>query len=124
MNANQTTDRNLYGAREVNGLVNGSEYHEQVDYSRFYSLKEVAQAGGKITRVRILTERTPSGTLCDISYIHASLPGGQIVNVQNHIDNLTPKFQLKGAMINWAKAQGVYAKGLGLLDEGNWSVLY
>jgi hypothetical protein len=123
-NANATTDRNLYGAQEFNGLVNGSEYHAQVDYSRFLSLKEVAAAGGKITRLRILTERTPGGTLCDVSYIHATLPSGEIVNVQNHLDNLTPKYQLKGKLIEWAKREGVFAKGLGLLDEGNWSILY
>jgi hypothetical protein len=29
---------------------------------------------------------------------------------------------MKGALINWAKREGVYAKALGLLDEGNWSV--
>jgi hypothetical protein len=122
--ATATTDRNLYGAFEANGLVDGAAYHEAVDYSRFWSLAEVAEAKGKITRVRILTERTQFGTLCDISYITATLPNGQMVNVQNGLDNLTPKHQLKGKMIEWAKRQGVFAKGLGLLDEGNWSILY
>lgn len=123
MDANQTTDTNRYGATESNGLVNGAEYHAQVDYSRFFSLAEVAEAKGHITRVRILTERTPNGTLCDVSYIHANLPSGEIVNVQNGLDNLTPLRTLKAAMINWAKREGVFAKGLGLLDEGNWSIL-
>lgn len=122
--ATATTDRNLYGAFEANGLVNGSAYHETVDYSQTLSLKEVAAAGGKITRLRILTERTFGGILCDVSYIHATLPSGEIVNVQNHLDNLTPKYQLKGKLIEWAKREGVFAKGLGLLDEGNWSILY
>lgn len=121
-NANQTTDRNVYGAQETNGLVNGSAYHEQVDYSQNLTLAQVAAAHGHITRVRILTERTMGGTLCDISYIHASLPSGEIVNVQNHLDNLTPLRALKAEMIRWAKSEGVFAKGLGLLDEGNWSI--
>jgi hypothetical protein len=117
----QTTDRTLVGgAFEANGLVNGSEYHAQVDYSKTWSLAEVAEAGGRITRVRILTE----GIMRDISYIHATLPGGQTVNVENGVPYLTKKWELKGEMINWAKREGVYAKGLGLLDEGNWSVLY
>jgi hypothetical protein len=121
-NAFATQDTNIYGATQTNGLVNGSAYHAAVDYSRFWTLAEVAEAKGKITRVRILTERTYGGTLCDISYIHATLPNGETVNVQNHLDNLTPLRALKGKMIEWAQREGVFAKGLGLLDEGNWSI--
>lgn len=120
--ATATQDTNIYGATQTNGLVDGAAYHDLVDYSRFFSLKEVADAKGKITRVRILTERTYSGTLCDVSYIHASLPSGEIVNVQVRLNNLCPLRSLKGEMIEWAKREGVFAKGLGLLDEGNWSI--
>lgn len=119
-----TATQNHYGAVEVNGLVDGDAYHSEVDYTQTYSLAEIAEAKGHICRVRILTENTFGGRLCDISYIHAQLPAGKIVPVQNHIDNLTPLRELKGRMINWAKAEGVYAKGLGLIDEGNWSILY
>jgi hypothetical protein len=122
-NPNATTDRNRYGATETNGLVNGAAYHGEVDYTgRPLSLKQVREAGGRITRVRILTERTQYGTLCDISYIHATLPGGKTVPVSSHLNNLTPLRALKGAMIKWATEEGVSAKGLGLLDEGNWSI--
>jgi hypothetical protein len=115
----QTTDRNLYGAVETNGLVNGADYHGEVDYSRQYSLAEVAEAGGKISRVRLLTERGRA----DVSYIHATLPDGHTVPVRVEIGNLIPMNEIKGQMIRWAKEQHVFAKGLGLLDEGNWSVL-
>ena len=30
---------------------------------------------------------------------------------------------LRADFIEWAKAEGVFAKGIGLLDGGNWSVL-
>jgi hypothetical protein len=109
---------------ETNGLLDGAAYHETVDYTRYFSLSEVAAAGGKISRVRLLTENIGGRRLCDVSYIHATLPGGQIVNVQSGLNNLTPKYQLKGEMIEWAKREHVYAKGLGLLDESNWSVCY
>lgn len=123
LNPNATTDRSRYGAHETNGLVNGSAYHEQVDYTgRPYSLKQVAEEGGRITRLRILTERTYGGTLCDVSYIHATLPSGATVPVQNHLNNLTPLKALKGELIKWAAREKVYAKALGLLDEGNWSI--
>jgi hypothetical protein len=119
INPNATTDRNRYGAVESNGLVDGAAYHAQVDYSgRPYSLKQVADEGGRITRVRILAEMGRG----DVSYIHATLPNGTTVPVQVMVDNLTPLKAMKGALINWAKREGVYAKALGLLDEGNWSV--
>lgn len=111
-----------FNANETNGLINGAEYHEAVDYSRQYTLAEVKAEGGKITRVRLLTERWPSGRMADVSYIHATLANGKTVPVYVGVDNLTPLHQMKGKMIEWAKREGVYAKGLGLLD--NWSVMY
>lgn len=122
MNTFETADSSRHGAQQSNGLVNPNAYHDAVDYSTTYTLAEVAAAGGRITRVRILTERTMGGTLCDISYIHATLADGRMVQVQNHLDNLTPLRNLKGEMIKWAQREGVFAKGLGLLDEGNWSI--
>lgn len=122
-NPRATTDRTRHGAHETNGLVNGSAYHAEVDYTRRpLTLKEVREAGGRITRLRLLTERTYGGTFCDVSYIHATLPGGETVPVQNHLNNLTPLRALKGELIKWATREGVSAKGLGLLDEGNWSI--
>jgi hypothetical protein len=116
--------RQHHGAPETNGLVNGAAYHDAVDYSRYYSLAEVAEAGGKISRVRLLTESVPGvGRLADVSYIHATLPDGRTVNVQNGLDNLTPMRLVKAKMIDWAKREGVFAKGLGLLDSGNWSTV-
>ena len=94
-----------------------------MDYTaRPLSLSQVKAAGGRITRLRLLTERTYGGTLCDVSYIHATLPSGATVPVANHLNNLTPLRALKGELIKWATREGVSAKGLGLLDEGNWSV--
>lgn len=123
-NPNETVGfRSKYGADETNGLVDGQAYHASVDYSRFYSLSEISELGGKITRVRLLTENIMGQVMCDVSYIHATLPDGTTVNVQNGLDNLTPRRLLKASMIAWAKREGVYAKGIDLLNEGNWSVL-
>lgn len=119
----QTEDRNLYGAFESNGLVNGTEYHAGVDHTKRYTLADVANEKGTITRVRILTERVNGTMYCDISYIHATLPDGRTVEVMHPIGGMTLYHTLKGQMIDWAKAEGVYAKGIGLLDKGNWSVL-
>jgi len=123
-NPNETVGfRSKYGANETNGLVDGQAYHAQVDYSRRYSLREVSDLGGKITRVRLLTEKIQGQWFCDVSYIHATLPDGQTVDVFNGLNNLMPRRTLKAEMIAWAKREGVYAKGIDLLNEGNWSVL-
>jgi len=120
-----TQDTNRYGAVSTNDLVNGAAYHEEVDYADVHSLKAVADAKGKIVRVRLLTEVIPgAGRFCDVSYIHAQLPDGRIVPVQNHLNGMMPMRTVKGQMIDWAKSEGVFAKGLGLLDEGNWSICY
>jgi hypothetical protein len=122
MNTFETADSSRYGAQQSNGLVNPNAYHDAVDYSATHTLAQVAEAKGRITRVRILTERTYGGTLCDISYIHATLADGSMVPVQVDMGNLIPLRQLKGELIKWAQREGVFAKGLGLLDEGNWSI--
>jgi hypothetical protein len=113
-----------YNPNETNGLTDGAAYHGEVDYTEQYTLSMVAAEGGRISRVRLLTERWPSGRIADVSYIHATLPSGKMVPVQVDCDNCTPLYQIKKAFIDWAKREHVYAKGLGLLDESNWSVLY
>lgn len=106
-------------ANETNGLEDGHSYHAAVDYKRDLSLKEIAEAGGKISRVRIFIE----GRMADLSYMHATLADGTIVSVNTAYLRLSNSFTIKRDLIEWAKSQGVFAKGLGLLDEGNWSVL-
>lgn len=120
---NTTVDyRSRYGATETNGLVDGAAYHSEVDYSRVYSLGEIKDLGGKITRVRILTERMFGRTLCDISYVIATLRDGKMVPVQVLVSNLTPLRELKKEMLDWAQSEGVFAKSIGLIDESNWSI--
>ena len=126
MNAHETIAvQSHYGTKETNGLVNGHEYHAAVDQTRQYSLAEVKNAGGKITRVRLLTEVWPGvGRIADVSHIYATLPDGSTVPVRIGVDNGTALRALKGEFIEWAKREKVSAKHLGLLDEGNWSILY
>lgn len=90
--------------------------------ARTITLSELQSEGGKVTRVRILTERTERGTLADVSYVHGEIHGVRF-NVQLALDLLVPMNRLKGSLIDWAKREGVYAKGLGLLDDANWSIL-
>lgn len=114
-----TTAASYSAANETNGLLNGYNYHSSVDYANEMTLAEVAEAKGKITRLRILTE----AGRCDISYIHATLPDGRTVPVNCSYLRADMLRNLKKNLIEWAKFHGVYAKGLGLLDENNWSIL-
>lgn len=123
-----TTIAEKYGVVETNGLEAGHEYHASVDYAEELQLSEVARLGGRISRVRVLTGSWAGQKMADVSYIHATLPSGQIVPVRVTGNLLGvplwgPK-GLKSNLIAWAREEGVYAKALGLLDEGNWSVLY
>lgn len=116
--------KDLYGIAQAYGVqyegtLVGSEYHAGVDHSETLTLREVQDLRGKITRVRILQE----AGRCDISYIHATLPNGKIHPVRVGIDYGIKRYALKSAMVKWAQHEGVYAKGIDLLDEGVWSVL-
>lgn len=106
---------------ETNGLSNGTLYHSQVAQA-YLTLRELADKGGRITRVRILTE----GRLCDVSYVHGTLPDGTVVTINTHHMpqvHLILRHELKKTLIEWAKAEHVYAKGLGLIDDANISIL-
>lgn len=114
-----------YGV-EYDGVQVDHRYHEQVS-SEALTLGEVAARGGKISRVRLIGgDYIPGRGKCyDVSYVHATV-GGTIhqVNLQG-LDNwsLLPRRDVKGEFIAWAKNERVFAKALGLLDEGNYSFL-
>lgn len=110
-------------ANETNGLLDGAAYHKEVDYANAMTLAEVSARGGKITRLRILGGGPADGFMADISYIHATLPDGTIVPLHQDYPMCFPIRKVKSELIAWAKEHKVFAKGLGLLDESNWSRL-
>ena len=103
-----------------------ANYHDQIDYNNLMTLSELSAAGGKVTRVRVLAVVWPGrGLIGDISYIHGTLPTGQVVPIQ--IDMPSSGIgvlvrELRGEFIAWGKQQGVLVKGIGLLDSTVWSV--
>lgn len=89
------------------------------------TLRELADNGGKIVRVRwIGGDYIPGRGKCyDLSYVQGELRDGTRVSLDYlPAAYLIPRHQMKGAMIAWAKECGVFAKGVGLLDNG-WSIL-
>lgn len=106
-------------ARQINPLADPDAYYREAP--AFMSLKALADAGGTVTRVRWLKE----GGRMDLSYVHGTLPDGTRVHVQDAPAlYLRPQWTLKRDLIAWAQEAGVYAKGLGLIDQANWSVAW
>lgn len=125
--AQNIVDRmHAYGV-QATGEVVGFEYHSTVDHDQTMTLGALAKAGGKVTRVRLLTGNWGGKRFADVSYIHGRLPNGQIVPLHADYPSGFPLYGPQGAkasFIEWAKEHKVFAKGIGLLDESNWSVLH
>lgn len=114
-----------YGVDETNGLIDGAAYHSSVDHSRSMTLGQLAKAGGRVTRLRILTDVRPgTGRVYDFSYCHGTLQDGTIVEVRCGRYGSGILRKIKSDLIEWAQEEKVYAKAVGLLDENNWSILY
>lgn len=109
-NANAIVDsRNIYGTQETAGLVNGQDYHDQfADAPRVFWTEK----GLRITRLRLLSD--PGFPAWDVSYCHGML-GGKPVRVELPFSQL-PKFKMREAIVRYAKAENVFAKGLGIFE--------
>lgn len=88
-------------------------------------LVEFARLGGRVTRLRLLTENMGMGVrVADVSYCYGVLPDGREVSIQDLWFSMIPMRQVKKEIIDICREKGVFAKALGLLDDNNWSVLY
>lgn len=109
--ADQTIpSREVYGAKESNGLVDGHTYHsvdreERVDWAD--SRLE------KITRLRLISD--PGFPYWDVSYCHGRTKDGKECRVVLPFSQLK-KGQVNAEIIAHAKREGVYAKKLGIFD--------
>jgi hypothetical protein len=109
--------RNIaYGVDETNPLGDSDAYYQR-EWEHM-TLAALRDAGGKVTRVRWLTERQ----YADLSYVHGTLPNGTPVRLTHTPTGGLARDRM-GILIEWAKEEGVFAKGIGLLDRGNWSTL-
>lgn len=109
----------MYGA-SITGEIVGPDYHATVDKSRGWTFQDIQQAGGRISRLRLLSD--PGFPFWDVSYCHATLPDGRIVRVETTFFQL-PKRNTLRAIVEDAKREGYNAKRIGLLDRGNWATL-
>lgn len=109
-----------YGVRYTGVQGDMREYHENVDRSRTWSAVAFQAAGGRITRLRLLSD--PGFPMWDISYCHGTLPNGTVVPVDIGTHQI-PKRHAMRYLVALAIRDGYNAKRLGLLDTGNWSTL-
>ena len=107
-----------YGVNETNPLWVSESTHENVDFSIHCRLGDPRLE--RITRLRLLTE--PGYPYFDISYVYGVLKDGTHVRIAGDPGSLGRK-TIKADLVAWAREEGAYAKGLGLLDDSNWSIL-
>lgn len=108
----QTIDRNVYGTKESNGLIDGPAYHAARNDGSGHPV-DWTTPGLKVTRLRLLSD--PGHPEWDVSYCHGML-AGEHVDVQLPFSNL-PKRGYLAEIIKHAKRDRVFAKGLGILDN-------
>lgn len=102
-----TIDRADVG--EMNGLVNGIEYHNN-RHNQDGGVDKVCWTteGLEITRLRLLSD--PGFPFWDVSYCHGVL-NGRHVDVRLPFSQL-PKYGMKNSLYKEAKSTGKFIKGL------------
>lgn len=105
--------RGEYGVLESNGITDEVRAtRDAIDHQAPVWLDDPQLA--KVTRLRLVSD--PGFPFWDVSYVYGELKDGTEVRV-NLPESQFPKRGLKGAIISMARDAGVYAKGLGLLDD-------
>jgi hypothetical protein len=99
-------------ADETNSIFEADYDHSAVDYSEYVPLDDPRLV--RIDRLRLLTDR--GIPFYDISYCWGTIRDGRHVRVTLD-DHQLPKPNYKGRLIELARAAGVNAKRLGLLDN-------
>ena len=99
-----------YGAVETNSIT---EEHKRIRAAANETVELADKRLARITRLRLVTD--PGFPLFDLSYCYGRLTDGTDVRVR------LPQWQfprkgLTRALVEMCKAEGRYAKGLGLLD--------
>lgn len=109
-------DGNYYGTRETNGL-HFRDADERDEFLDSFAPGQVDWNDPRLKRVnrlRLLSD--PGLPFWDVSYCWGILEDGTRVEVYLPFDQL-PKRGWKKAIVEYAKADKVYAKGLGILDN-------
>ena len=96
-------------ANETNPLP--KHYHDEVTHKITDTVDWNDKRLARIIRLRLLSD--PGFPVWDVSYCHGVLKDGTLVDVELPFDQL-PKRGMRAAIVQYAKADGVYAVGLGI----------
>lgn len=98
-----------YGCNEQNP-ISGTMKKAHDEIKRSVAWWEVK----KIVRLRLLSD--PGFPMWDVSYCTGVMSDGEVVDVMLPFSQL-PKRGYKRAIVNYAKKDGIFAKGIGVLDN-------
>lgn len=103
---------NGYGVVESNHLTPDHEVaRARIDHGNPVTLNDPRLA--RVTRLRLVTDRGLD--FYDVSYCYGELKDGTPVRIRLPFRRVPRAY--KGFLINHCRERGLYAKGLGLLDE-------
>lgn len=109
--------RSHHGAVEINGVTDMQALLDTLEGEVYWNDPSLK----RIFRLRLLTDR--GFPFYDVSYCYGTLRDGRNVRVSLPFHQL-PKRSWKRAIIEHAKREGVFAKGLGILDDDVMSTVY
>lgn len=104
---------------ETNNIADSPVQHSEVDHSVTLTLGDPDLA--RITRLRLVTDA--GYPVWDISYCYGQTKAGALVRVDLGVYSLSRR-NLKGDLIRAARAAGVNAKAMHLLDDAVISKLW
>lgn len=97
---------------QTNSLENPSEYHRAIT-RQIKRVVKWTEPGLYIIRLRLLSD--PGLSWWDVSYCHGMI-GDEPVRVELPFSEV-PKGKVSQFIVNHAKKDGIYARGLGILDN-------
>jgi len=101
-----------YGVNEINPIPEG--YLNRVTYAIKRSIGWDSKELKSVIRLRLLSD--PGYPVWDVSYCHGVTKSGEYVDVTLPFSQL-PKRQFRKAIVKYAIRDGVYARGIHILEN-------
>ncbi len=103
-----------HGVSETNPIDEAGHKLREDVYKDYIVVEWTDPQLAKIERLRLLSD--PGYPVWDVHYCYGRLKNGQAVKVDLPFDQLRKNRSINSQIIEYAKKDGVYAKGLGIFD--------